>query len=96
MHLRLSKSAEADLEQLRDYLDANSPQGYVRIIHAIFAAFDQLEQFPFLGRPGEVSGTYELTVPRTQFRVVYTLPDTYNIDVERVLHGKLKYPPEVN
>lgn len=50
--------------------------------------------FPFLGRVGQLDGTREMTVPRTEYRIVYTLPDDYHIDVERVLHAKLKYPTD--
>ena len=92
MHLRLSDDAQADLRALRDYLQFESPQGYRRLLTAIFAAFDQLETLPLLGREGDISGTRELTVPRTPYRIVYSLPDAYHVDVERVLHGRLKYP----
>ena len=92
MNLRLSDDAEADLEGIRNYIQPRSPQGYIRVITAVFAMFDQLEAFPFLGRAGDVEGTREISVPRTQYRIVYSLPDEYNIDVERVLHAKLKYP----
>lgn len=94
MHLRLSDDAKTDLRAIRDYIQPRSPQGYNRIIIAIFTAFDNLEEFPFLGRVGAVENTHELTIPRSEYRIVYTLPDQYNIDVERVLHAKLKYPPE--
>jgi hypothetical protein len=26
--------------------------------------------------------------------VIYTLPDAYHLDVERILDGRQKYPPE--
>ncbi|TFF27429.1 type II toxin-antitoxin system RelE/ParE family toxin [Jiella endophytica] len=94
MHLRISEDAEADLRFLRDYLNPRSPQAYQRILIAIFAAFDQLEVFPLLGREGEVAGTRELTVPRTPYRIVYSLPNAYFLDVERVLHGSLRYPSD--
>lgn len=94
MHLRLSDDAKADLQGIKDYIKPRSPQGYQRVMTAIFTMFDQLESFPFLGRDGEVKDTREMTVPRTEYRIVYTLPDEYYIDVERVLHAKLKYPPE--
>ncbi len=94
MHLRLSDDAKDDLKDIKDYIEPRSQQGYTRVITAIFTIFDQLESFPFLGRQGEVEGTREMSVPRTEYRIVYSLPDEIHIDVERVLHAKLKYPPE--
>ena len=87
MHVRISDDAQSDLRLIRDYIAPRSRQGYSRIITAIFSAFDQLEAFPLLGRIGEVTGTRELSVPRTEYRIFYTLPDEYHIDVERVLHA---------
>lgn len=94
MHVRISEDAEADLRSLRNYLEPLSPQGSERVLIAIFAAFDQLAVFPLLGREGDVDGTRELTVPRIPFRIIYTLPDAFHVDVERVLHAKMKYPTE--
>ena len=92
MHLHISDDAQADLRNIQDYLEPRSSQGYARIITAIFNMFDVLESFPNLGRKGEVEGTRELSVSRTEYRIVYTLRDAYNIDVERVLHARLRYP----
>lgn len=94
MHLNISDDARADLLGIKDYLQPRSPGGYFRVLTAIFAIFDQLETFPLLGREGEVATTREMTVPRTPYRIIYTLPDQYHINVERVLHSKLKYPLE--
>ncbi|WP_425292963.1 type II toxin-antitoxin system RelE/ParE family toxin [Fulvimarina manganoxydans] len=73
-HSRLSDDAQADLRALRDYLQFESPQGYRRLLTAIFAAFDQLELSRF-SAARVISGTRELTVPRTPYRIVYSLPD---------------------
>ena len=94
MHVRFSNRAEADLENIREYLEPRSPQGLERVLSAIFTTIGQLESFPFLGRDGQVEGTFEITVPRTTFFVVYTLPDQANIDIEGVIHTSLKYPIE--
>lgn len=95
MHARLSEDAETDLHTIRDYLEPRSPQGLQRVLSAIFTTIGQLELFPLLGKDGRVDGTRELIVPRTPFIIVYTVPDAYFIDVERILHGRLKYPPGV-
>ena len=92
MHLFLSDDAKADLHSIKEYLEPRSEQGYARVINAIFSMFDVLESSPNLGRSGQVEGTREITVSRTEYRIVYTLRDAYNIDVERILHSRLKYP----
>ncbi len=94
MHARLSADAEADLDAIKDYLEPRSPQGLQRILSAIFTTIGQLETFPFLGHDGRVGETREIVVPRTPFIVIYSLADEYYIDIDRVLHGRMKYPPE--
>lgn len=63
------------------------------MLTAIFTVAAQLESFPLLGREGDIAGTREITVPRTPFRLIYTLDDPYFIDIIRVLHGSRQYPP---
>jgi toxin ParE1/3/4 len=63
------------------------------VLTAIFTVAEQLESFPLMGRVGEVEGTREITVPRTPFRLIYTLDEPYFIDIVRVLHGARQYPP---
>ncbi|AXE63215.1 plasmid stabilization system [Hyphomonas polymorpha PS728] len=94
MHIRLSADAEADLEQLAEWLQPRSAQGLDRLLTAVFTTLAQLEGFPLLGREGRVEGTRELVVPRTSLIVIYTLPDAYHLDVERILDARQKYPPE--
>ena len=92
MHVRLSNRAEADLQEIKNYLEPLSRQGLERILSAIRTTTGQLETFPLLGRHGRVEGTYELTVPRTPFFVVYAIPDQIYIDILRVMHTARSYP----
>ena len=94
MHVRFTDEAEVDLDQLHDFLLPLSPQGYERILSAILTAAAQLVSFPFIGRQGRVEDTRELVVPRTPYMLVYWLPDEYHVDVLRVFHTSMKYPPE--
>lgn len=94
MHVRLTASAADDLRQLRDYLKPISPQGLDRVLSSIFTTMRQLETFPFIGREGDVEGTRELSVPTTNYRLIYRVTEPYDIDIIRVLHGAMKYPPE--
>lgn len=61
---------------------------------AIFTIFGQREGFPILDKPGRVEGTRGLVVPRTYLIVLYTLPDAYDVDAERVPDGRQAFPPE--
>ena len=94
MHARLTDDARADLHAIREYLEPRSPQGLTRMLSAIFTTIGQLESFPFLGREGRVGETREITVPRTPFIVVYSLADQYYIDIDRILHSRMQYPPD--
>lgn len=92
MHVRFSDDAQADLRNIKEYLEPLSPQGLERILSAIRTTAGQLETFPFLGHKGRVPDTYEITVPRTPFFLVYTLPDELHIDIEAVMHTARQYP----
>jgi addiction module RelE/StbE family toxin len=93
MHVRFQDTAEADLVAIKRYIEPKSPKGLERVLTAIFTIAEQLESFPLMGRVGEVEGTREITVPRTPFRLIYTLDDPHFIDIVRVLHGARQYPP---
>ncbi|MEO1151004.1 MAG: type II toxin-antitoxin system RelE/ParE family toxin [Pseudomonadota bacterium] len=92
MHIRFADDARADIHSIRDYLHPKNPAACERVLITIFATIDQLENFPFLGRPGRVEDTRELSVTRYPFVIVYTLPDDYHIDIERILHTSRQYP----
>jgi addiction module RelE/StbE family toxin len=93
MHVRFQDTAEADLVAIKRYIEPESPKGLERVLTAIFTIAEQLESFPLMGRVGEVEGTREIIVPRTPFRLIYTLDDPHFIDIVRVLHGARQYPP---
>ncbi len=92
MHARFTADAEADLYAIKDYLELRSPQGLERILSAIFTTVGQLESFPFIGREGWAEGTREITVPHTPFIIIYSLDEPYYIDIDRIFHGRQKYP----
>lgn len=61
---------------------------------AIFTTMEQLETFPLLGREGDVANTRELTVPGTDYRLIYRLNEPYYVEIIGVWHGRRKYPPD--
>jgi addiction module RelE/StbE family toxin len=93
MHVRFQDTAEADLAAIKLFIEPESPKGLERVLTAIFTVAEQLESFPLMGRVGAVEGTREITVPRTPFRLIYTLDDPQFVDIIRVLHGARQYPP---
>ncbi|MEM7173278.1 MAG: type II toxin-antitoxin system RelE/ParE family toxin [Pseudomonadota bacterium] len=94
MHVRFSADAVADLRSIENYVKPVSPTGFLQIISSILTSAGQLERFPLLGRIGREGETRELSVPRTPFVIVYTLPDEYHVDIERVLHERQEWPSE--
>lgn len=94
MHIRFSGDARADLHAIKSYIESLNPRAADRVMVSIFTTIEQLERFPFLGRPGRIDGTRELAISRYPYIVVYTLPDEYHVDIERVLHAAIKYPAQ--
>lgn len=94
MHIRFEDDALEDLRGIKTYLEPKNPAACERVLSNIFTTIDQLERFPFLGHPGEVDGTRELSVVRYDYVIVYSIPDDFHIDIERVLHTSMQYPPE--
>jgi toxin ParE1/3/4 len=92
MRVRVSRDAQADLQAIRSVIEDDNPAAFERLAGAIEASLCLLADFPMLGRTGRVEGTRELAVPNTPFIVVYTLPDAIHLDVERILHGRRRYP----
>jgi toxin ParE1/3/4 len=93
MHLRFSDTAEADLDKIYTEIARDNPIAARRVVDALLGAAYQLENFPFLGRPGRVPQTRELSVPRTPYFMVYTLPDEFHIDIETIIHERQQFPP---
>ena len=93
MHVRLSDKAEADLEQIHSYIAERNKAAADRIVDTLLATAYQLESFPLLGRPGREPDTRELSVPRTPYFIVYTLPDEYHLDIEAFIHERQQFPP---
>ncbi len=95
MHVRLSDVAESDLEAIHRHIAKDDAQAATRMADRILTTLYQLESFPFLGRPGRVEGTRELTVPRTSYFIVYSITDDYHIDVELIMHSRRQFPSEL-
>ncbi len=94
MHVRLTDDARSDLLSIKEYIAKDNPRAAQRVIDAILTSAYQLELFPLLGREGRVEGTRELNLPRIPYFIVYSIPDAYYVDIDRVLHTARRYPPQ--
>ena len=94
MKIRWSVAARADLSRQRRYIEERNPRAAARIIQVILDAVSRLPEMPAQGRPGRISGTRELVIPRTPYVVPY-LVDKSGVKVLRVLHGAQLFPDPV-
>ncbi len=94
MRLEWSVFAQADREEIFDYIEADSPQAAVTVDDRIREQVEGLMQFPEIGRPGRIEGTRELVIHRTPYIAAYRIAgDT--VRILRVLHGAQLWPEEL-
>jgi toxin ParE1/3/4 len=85
--------AEADLDELFDYLLARDPGAARRVYGAIRERVELLAEQPHLGRPGRVADTRELVISGTSHIVAYTIDRHIDaVVILRVLHGARRWP----
>jgi len=91
-----SVEAQRDnLEILRNIADDN-PLAAERVVDAIDEAGNKLGDFA-TGRPGRVSGTYQKSLARYPYIIVYELRDVAgreSVVIVRVIHASRDWPAE--
>lgn len=80
-----------DLQEIRDYIEAENPRAARAVVLRILDVVDGLTNFPGLGRPGRVPNTRELVVDHTPFIVPYRVRSD-QIDILRVYHQAHRWP----
>ena len=87
-----SPEAIADLVALRAYIEQDDPAAAQRVaLHIIHSVETLLPNSPGMGRPGRVSGTRELVIPRTPFILPYRLVGNA-IHILRIFHSARRWP----
>ena len=94
MTLRWTPSAARDMEAVSDFLEETSPEARTPVLDAIVRAVEKLREYPLMGRPGRRRETRELVIARTPFLVWYRERGAH-VEVLRVVHGRMKWPPRV-
>ena len=73
MNIRVTEDAAGDLESIIAYIGREDGVAGERMITQIRGAIQLLAEWPHLGHGGMVEGTYERTVPRTPYVIVYRI-----------------------
>ena len=97
MRIRWADPAETDLFEICEYIARDNPAAAERVGRRLLSAVDSLAAQPRLGRPGRVSGTRELVIPRLPYIAIYRITEAAHstageIEVLRVLHGARRRP----
>jgi toxin ParE1/3/4 len=88
MKVRFTLEALTHIDGIHFYIQRRSPVAARRIVARIFAETDRLSQFPKIGHPGVVPGTYEWTVPGLPYIIVHELDaDENEVIILSVFHG---------
>jgi toxin ParE1/3/4 len=93
LRLVWSPHALSDRDDIFTYIEAHSPRAAGHVDEQISAAIHRLAEFPESGRPGRVTGTRELIVPRTPYIAAYTF-GAGTMRILRILHGAQIWPEE--
>lgn len=92
MKIIWSPEAIDDLISLRAYIAENNAAAAQRVALNIIRGIEELlVDNPQMGRPGRVSGTRELVVPRTPYIVPYRV-ERGTLQIIRVYHGARRWP----
>lgn len=91
MEIRWLDDAFADLDAVYSYIAADNPEAAGRVVSHIREAVRALGAMPERGRPGRISGTRELVIPRMAYIVPYRKRGNA-IEILRVFHGAQEWP----
>ena len=88
MRVRYALQARADIDRIYEFLSKRNPTAASRVVTRTRQAADRLGEFPHLGHVGRAAGTYEWTVRRLPYIIVYEVrEDTAEVVVLGVFHG---------
>ena len=94
MRLRWTKRAERDLDEIADYIGADSPAAAARVVLELIDQVEKLlPRHPAVGRPGRVLGTRELVIGGLPYIVPYRVRHK-DIEILRVLHSARRWPED--
>jgi plasmid stabilization system protein ParE len=92
--IHFSQEARSDIERVREFLGVRNSEAAKRALQTIFAALEQLEEIPGLGRPTEDPAIRQLVIPfgARGYVARYTVLGKDNVLVLRLWHGREARP----
>jgi plasmid stabilization system protein ParE len=84
--LRYTLPALADLDQILDYVVAQSPRGARNVQHRIHAVIDLLLQYPYIGAPTADPSIRRITTPPYPYLIFYEVVGD-EVIIHAVRHG---------
>ena len=91
MHVKWLRRALLNIDEEASFIAADDPEAAKLVVQRIFDAVALLASQPGIGRPGRVSGTRELVVPKTRYLVPYRVRGRA-IEILRVFHTSRRPP----
>lgn len=89
-----SDSSREDYFHILRFIADDNPDAAERVVHAIEKTGNALGTFA-TGHPGRVSGTYEKSVTRLPYIIVYALTDNDTaVTILQVIHTARNWPQE--
>lgn len=93
MNVNFTPQALSDLHHIRSYIAGYNEAAAERVISRIRQAVQMFENFPEIGRIGDVDGTREFAIPGLSYIIVYRIASVTDVDVLTILHDRQQYPP---
>lgn len=91
MQVRWLRTALRNLREEAEYIAAENPAAATLVVKRVRAAVMLLAENPALGRPGRVTGTRELVVPKSRYLIPYRVRQE-RVEILRVFHTSRKPP----
>jgi toxin ParE1/3/4 len=87
MQLVFSRNAEADIENVGDYIAKDNPSAAIAFVQRLLDRCSQIAQFPGIGRRrSDLKSAYR-SVTEGQYVILY-IASSDKVEIVRVLHGK--------
>ena len=87
-----SKHALGDIDNIEKYIANENPREAIHVLDEIQRAASILDDFPYSGKTGRVSGTRELVTKDVHYTIIYEVEGNH-VMVLRVVRQSQQWPP---